>query len=889
MAKTKLVSGNLRNCLARLWNRPAKGAGRDVAVPQRRGAHRWIMGGSLAVLALAVAVEVLPVQAQEEATSGVTLESGSPGTLAISWDVPDQVPSDYRVNWAKSSEKFPSWRDDHGNAYPTTNSHTVSDLDEGAEYKVQVRARYRKAGKIERLTPWSETARITIASQPEATSGVTLESGSPGTLAISWDVPGQVPSDYRVNWAKSSEKFPSWRDDHGNAYPTTNSHTVSNLDEGVEYKVQVRARYRKAGKTENRTPWSETARITIASQAGDPTPEPTATPEPTTTPESPTPEPDPNGTRLTAVNLGNIAPLFLPSFLEISLDGDPDRINYFRFSLAKTREVNLRLLKQDANADLFLEDVDGNVIYSRTRLGTANEKVVAILSASTYYIRVEAQEKKRNDLTLRYGVARPPSISIEDAEANESDAEVRFSVTLDYAPPGTITVDYSTANGTAVSGEDYRRARGTLTFSTSETQKTVTVAVIDDQLEDSGEMFTLTLRNPSDGTLKDASAIGTILDDDDLLRPKPLLTVSDAEAYESDEEIVFTFALDNAPWEAASVAYATVDGTANAGEDYEASSGTVTFATNETEKTVTVNVIDDHLEDTGETFTIILSNPSGVFLSDTEATGTIWNTDDFPADSTTQGSVVVGSSRGAHISPPGDLDWIWVRLIGNRTYRIDVRQGGFAGDFPGGRSVPEPEVHRIISAADRVVYHPGTDFEHEDEKVDLVGDFNIPQLWYSNRYWFRPTETGFYYLEIGSRFPDDDGGYTVWVAQALADHALASIETRRVIEVDGDSVIGVIGEPRDVDWFRVQLSDGVRYTITLSVPTGVGWSYLSDPAIKGVMEEDGILIPGTEKDSSIHSGKETKTFTASDDGTHYIAVGGGTNATGHYVLKIVKD
>ena len=561
------------------------------------------------------------------------------------------------------------------------------------------------------------------------------------------------------------------------------------------------------------------------------------------------------------------------------MNGDRDRIDYFRFSLAKTREVNLRLLKQDANADLFLEDVDGNVIYSRTRFGTANEKVVAILSASTYYIRVEAQEKKRNDLILRYGVARPPSISIEDAQADESDAEVTFSVTLDFPPVDTITVDYSTKNGTAVSGEDYRRARGTLTFSTGETQKTVTVAVIDDQLEDSGEIFTLNLRNPSDGTLKDASAIGTILDDDDLLRPKPLLTISDAEAYESDEEIVFTITLDNAPWEAASVAYATVDGTANAGEDYEASSGTVTFATNETEKTVTVNVIDDHLEDTGETFTIILSNPSGVFLSDTEATGTILNTDDFPADSDTRASVVVGDKRAGHISPPGDLDWIKVELKHNRTYRINVRQGGWASEF-GERSVVEPAVRRIISG--NKVYYPGTDFEHEDETL---------QKWYQNRYWFRPTETGDYYLEIGSRYPDDDGGYTVWVAQASFDYASASIETRRNIEVDGDSERGVIGKPRDQDWFRVMLDGGEGYTITLSKPPGVGWSYLSDPAIKGVMDSNGDLIDGTEKDGSDAESPEKLIFTAPGDTTqtHYISVGGRTNATGEYVLKIERN
>ena len=45
-----------------------------------------------------------------------------------------------------------------------------------------------------------------------------------------------------MNWAKSNESFPSYTEDHGNAYPTTNSHTESGLEEGAEYKVRVRAR-----------------------------------------------------------------------------------------------------------------------------------------------------------------------------------------------------------------------------------------------------------------------------------------------------------------------------------------------------------------------------------------------------------------------------------------------------------------------------------------------------------------------------------------------------------------------------------------------------------------------------------------------------------------------
>ena len=116
----------------------------------------------------------------------------------------------------------------------------------------------------------------------DAVTGLTLTSDAAGEMAVSWDTPGQTPTDYRVNWGKSSEDFPSYKGNVGNAYPTTNSHTVTGLDEGVEYKVRVRARYRGDQLTEGQdpwaTPWSGTATITIASQTIDPTPEPSPSP-----------------------------------------------------------------------------------------------------------------------------------------------------------------------------------------------------------------------------------------------------------------------------------------------------------------------------------------------------------------------------------------------------------------------------------------------------------------------------------------------------------------------------------------------------------------------------------------------------------------------------------
>ena len=106
------------------------------------------------------------------------------------------------------------------------------------------------------------------------------------------------------------------------------------------------------------------------------------------------------------------------------------------------------------------------------------------------------------------------------------------------------------------------------------------------------------------------------------------LTVADARAKEgTDETLDFTVSLSRATRAAVTVAYATADGTATAGSDYTATSGTLTFAAGETEQTVLVPVLDDAHDEGEETLTLRLTNATGAVIADGEATGTIKNTD----------------------------------------------------------------------------------------------------------------------------------------------------------------------------------------------------------------------------------------------------------------------
>ena len=69
--------------------------------------------------------------------------------------------------------------------------------------------------------------------------------------------------------------------------------------------------------------------------------------------------------------------------------------------------------------------------------------------------------------------------------------------------------------------------------------------------------------------------------------------------------------------------YTTANGTALSGSDYAASTGVLTFAPGETQKTITVVVNYDSATEGSETFNVLLSNPTGATLTDATGVGTI--------------------------------------------------------------------------------------------------------------------------------------------------------------------------------------------------------------------------------------------------------------------------
>ena len=128
--------------------------------------------------------------------------------------------------------------------------------------------------------------------------------------------------------------------------------------------------------------------------------------------------------------------------------------------------------------------------------------------------------------------------------------------------------------------------------------------------------------NTTDGTISDAQNRLAVLDF--TVESAPTLAIADAQATEgAGVSLTFTVTLAPAATEAVTVDWATADGTATAGSDYTAGSGTLTFAAGDTSKTVTVAVLDDSTDEISETVTLTLSNASGASIGDGEATGTL--------------------------------------------------------------------------------------------------------------------------------------------------------------------------------------------------------------------------------------------------------------------------
>ncbi|EDX75702.1 Glycosyl hydrolase family 9 [Coleofasciculus chthonoplastes PCC 7420] len=259
------------------------------------------------------------------------------------------------------------------------------------------------------------------------------------------------------------------------------------------------------------------------------------------------------------------------------------------------------------------------------------------LSAGSQQLRLDMLSNSFNvnyiDIVPSTSSPTPPTLSINDVsitEGNSGTKNATFTVNLSDASTQSVSVNYATANDTAIAGSDYTAKSGTLNFSPGQTSKTFTVPIIGDTLDEANERFKVNLSQANNATIGDGQGVGTIIDNDDSTPVLSQLSINDVSVTEGDsgtKNATFTVNLSAASTQTVSVNYATANDTAIAGSDYTAKSGTLSFNPGQTSKTFSVPILGDTTVEGNETFKVNLSQASNATIGDGQGVGTILNND----------------------------------------------------------------------------------------------------------------------------------------------------------------------------------------------------------------------------------------------------------------------
>ncbi len=268
-----------------------------------------------------------------------------------------------------------------------------------------------------------------------------------------------------------------------------------------------------------------------------------------------------------------------------------------------------------------------NVQIDDVRVGASNGAYVVTLSNG------------QGATGLNFGnvVAAPPMVGIspETVVHGEGDGGLTpyvFTVALSGPSVATVSVAYATADGTATAGSDYQPTGGILTFFPGQTTRQITVLVNGDTTFEEDEYFTVTLSNPVNATLGVAGATGLIFNDDQpqLVSVNPTFPTQ-IEGNVGVTPYEFTVSLSAPVDQSVTVEYSSVNGSATAGSDYQAATGTLTFAPGETTRQVTVWIYGDTTFEMDETFAVVLDHPTNAVLGLSQAIAAIINDDAPPS------------------------------------------------------------------------------------------------------------------------------------------------------------------------------------------------------------------------------------------------------------------
>jgi len=194
-----------------------------------------------------------------------------------------------------------------------------------------------------------------------------------------------------------------------------------------------------------------------------------------------------------------------------------------------------------------------------------------------------------------------------------TSGSANITVNLSGISPQTVTVNYATSNGSATAGSDYTANSGTLTFAPGQTAQSFSVAILDDALFEGSETVNLALSNSANATIgTPGTAVLTITDNEG--PPAAAFSSATYAVAENATSANITVNLSGSSLQTVTVNYATSNGSATAGADYTAKSGTLTFAPGQTTQSFSVTILDDAVFEGSETVNLALSNSANATI-----------------------------------------------------------------------------------------------------------------------------------------------------------------------------------------------------------------------------------------------------------------------------------
>ena len=526
------------------------------------------------------------------------------------------------------------------------NFEAPQDVGSDNNYVVIVRA---TSGAGSRVRTADQTIIVTVTDEtnekPSTPRAPSVSAASETSLNVNWLAPaneGPPITDYDYRYKKTSDSDQDWTEVTDPPSSTALAVTISSLDEGTSYDVQIRAT--NSNGTSEWSP-SGTGSTRSTGTGGNPSGITTTT---TITPLSPTPGPLPEDVTLS----------FTRTRYEASED---DEAVTFIVQLSTTASqdavVEYATSSGTARAGQDYEATSGTLTIPAG--ATRRAILVPIIDddldepAEVFTIRLS-----NSNATIRTGKATgviadndlPVVIVTTNQTAVEEGETVTFTLTRigDLSVPLVVPVSITERGEFLADGVPTRAA-----FAINAVETTLQVATVDDEVDEENGGVKATITEGATRRVGDATTAAVLVTDND--GPEGTGTRTDLElgevdvtvsftrtryeASEDDEALVFAVTLSTLSTQTVVMKYATVSGTARAGKDYGAATGTLTFPALTTRQTIRVSIIDDNVVEEEETFTVRLRN-SNATIGVGEATGVIADNDLLVVSVTTTQTVV---------------------------------------------------------------------------------------------------------------------------------------------------------------------------------------------------------------------------------------------------------